>query len=236
MSSLIKSGDSRDLTVVRPFNPNPPPVLAVVSPDQGVVCLDEEKERLHRQVEHLENELSKREAAIAALRADVMRAFADGKSEGRDLGLAEAEDRQSERHALLESALNKAHVELTGRLASLDRLALLLAQECLEIILGDRSARSELLHRILELHISRLDKSMLVAIELSPEDFDDQRTLTELPVQLGVPSVKVHTNPDIPSGGCVMNLRLGRMDVGLNQQWSAVRDLLGDLARPEEVQ
>jgi flagellar biosynthesis/type III secretory pathway protein FliH len=45
--------------------------------------------------------------------------------------------------------------------------------------------------------------------------------------------VEVSASNEIGSGGCRINLRLGRLSVGVDQQWPVLRNLLGEMAQPE---
>lgn len=228
MSSIIKSGSVTELAAVRPFSlplqPVPPPV--------AVVRKNEEEERLRARIAFLEDEIRQRDASIVMLRSDVERSRQAGMEEGRKLGLGEAEDRQAARYGLLEKTVQNVRNELSGRMLSLDRLSMLLAEETLDIIFDDRTMRADLLRRILEVQIAKIDKSMLVEIEVSPEDFPDKDALAAISEALGLRSVNVRANPELASGGCTMNLRLGKMEVGLDQQWGTLRELLGDMALP----
>lgn len=227
MSVVIKSGTASDRSDVRPFAlPSSPPPLKVVQ-------INEEEERLRARVAFLEGELHDRDVSIAALRSDVERSRQSGLAEGRKLGLAEAEDRQSDRLAMLQEALRTAQNELFGKISSLERIAMIMAEEALDIVFEDRRLRTDLLRRILEVQIARIDKAMLLSVVVSPDDYPDEQALAALQAELEVPGVIVQASPELSSGGCLMNLRLGKMDVGINQQWGALRDVLGDLALPE---
>jgi len=203
-------------------------------PSLALLKQDEERERLRRQVTDLETELRQRDEAIRAHKAELATTFASGKAEGRLLALTEAQDRQAERMTLLEAALRLADAHICERLSSLDRLAALLAQECLDIILGDRNARSDFLRQIIDRQIAEIEKSLLIGLKLSPEDFPDRKSLDALAKEVGMRATTVTTADAIPTGGCVLTLRLGEIDVGINQQWSVLRDTLSQIAAPAE--
>lgn len=226
MSGIIKSGNLADLSAVRS--------IAVPSPVSAAsMKLEEERERARKRIAALEEDLRKRDASIVALRADVDRAFEEGKAQGHNAGLAEAQDRQTERLSLLDDALHQANAELSKGLSSLDRLAALLARECLDKILGSSADHAELLGRIISTQIAKIDKAMLLGIEVSRQDFSDDEMLAVLRKPSGLPSIALTARDDLPSGGCVMQLRLGRMNIGIDQQWSALREVLGEMALPE---
>ena len=225
MSAIIKSSNVTDLAV-RP--------IAVPPPVPQISQAEEERERLQRKIADLERELRQRDAAIAELRLEVERALERGTAEGRTIGLAEAEDRQSERLALLKKGVEQAQSALSENLASLERLSAVLARECVDIILGDAEDRAEFLSSIVSAQIAKLDQAMILAVEVSDQDFPDEEALAALAERTGVASRMFSLRADMAPGGCVMTLRLGRMEIGLNQQWSTLRELLGEMALPEK--
>ncbi len=224
MSGIIKSENANGLTQVRP--------LAALT--AAMTKQDEERERLRRRIAALEADLNQRDKTIENLHGDVIRAREEGMEDGRKAGLAEAQDLQAERLVLLETAMNRAQSELAASLQSLERLAPLLAQECLEIVLGDADDRAGLLSRIVRAQMGKIDKAALLGIELSRQDFPDEDALAAFASRSGLAAVAL-TASDMPGGGCVMTLRLGRMDVGIHQQWGVLRDLLGEMAMPGDA-
>jgi flagellar assembly protein FliH len=229
VSGVIKSGNFADLSSVRPIGTQ---TQAAVVPLQRQ---DEEKERLRRSVAALESQLRERDVAIDMLRKDVERAFEEGTAKGHAAGLAEAEDKQNARLDLLEGTARKAQEEVSAGLVSLDRLAALLARECVEKIVGNAEDRADLIGYIISVQIAKIDRAMLLAVEVSGEDFPDGEALTALSRRLGPIAVVLEANPELASGACIMRLRLGRLSVGIDQQWGALKDLLTDMSLPEAV-
>ena len=74
---------------------------------------------------------------------------------------------------------------------------------------------------------------MLLAVEVSREDFADGEALTALAHRLSPLAVVIEANPEMASGACVMRLRLGRLSIGIDQQWGVLRDLLTEMSEPE---
>jgi flagellar biosynthesis/type III secretory pathway protein FliH len=227
MSSLIKSLDRVGHAEVRPLV-RPAPLAAM--PPQ-----DEERERLCARIAQLETELSQRDLANAGLRADIDAARESGRSEGRAVGLREAEDRQAQRIALLEENLRSARAKLDESFTALERLAILVAQECLDAILGDPEYRMEALRAIVAKQLSQIEKKALLAIELSSADFPNTASLAAIKGEVKPHKVSVSANSGIGAGGCRMTFRLGRMDVGIGQQWGTLRTLLSEIADEKEM-
>jgi len=230
MNSIIKSGNLDDLSTVRPL-------AALAASGAASVLSHQEQEliALRQRIAALERDLRERDAATENLRADVARAYETGKIEGREAGLSEAEDKQTERLSLLKNAIKDAQGELSKNMSSLERLSALLARECLDIILGDAEARAGIVQSIVSTQIAKLDKAMVLGIDLSSEDFPDANALKELADTAGVPRAILMTRTELSSGACIINLRLGQMDAGIDRQWGVLREVLGDIAAPAEA-
>ena len=229
MSGVIKSGNFADLSSVRPIGTQ---AQAAIVPLQRQ---DEEKERLRRSVAALESQLRERDVAIDVLRRDVERAFEEGKAKGHATGLADAEDRQTERLDRLDASARKAQEGVSAGLVSLDRLAALLARECVEKIIGNAEDRADLIGYVIAAQLAKIDKAMLLAIEVSAEDFPDGEMLAALSRRLGPTAVAIEASPELAAGACIMRLRLGRLSVGIDQQWGVLKDLLTEMSLPEAV-
>src|ERR1700710_411557 len=228
MSRIIKSDAAQILSSVRPIGARAPAIM----PSHA----DEDRERLRQVVATLEGQLRERDDAIEVLRKDVPRAFDDGMAQGRDGGLAEAQDCQAERLAVLETAARDAKAEVAAHLGSLERLSALLARDCVGKGLGDSAEHADLIARIVAAQIARIDKAMLLGIEVSRSDFPEDAALAGLALRLGFAPSAITARGDLPAGGCIMVLRLGRMNIGIDQQWGALAALLDDMALPEAAE
>jgi flagellar biosynthesis/type III secretory pathway protein FliH len=228
MSSIIKSADLSGLSTVQSLG-EPLSVAPVISLGKH----DEKRDAILRRVARLEEELRQRDAEVRDLRAAVAQAQEEGAEQGYESGLVAAQDRQTERLALLEKSMMRAQASLAEGLTSLSRLSALLAQDCVDIVLGNAGDRAELIERIIVSQMAKIDRAMLVDIRLSRLDFPDQADLASLADRLGAQSFSIVAGDDLPSGGCVMTLRLGRLSVGIDQQWPALRNLLDEMALPE---
>ena len=224
MSAVIKA---LDLAVqqVRPFSGS---VLAAI-PSQE----EEERERLRARISHLESELVQRDMKLAELRNEIPTTFENGRKEGEAAGLKAAQDRQAERLDLLESSLRMAQAQLTQSVAGLARLAPLLAAECLDLILGDRKYRAAMVRKALSTRLKWIEEASVLAIELSSQDFPDPEKLESLNKEIAPKHARLEAKEDLDSGGCRIVLRLGQMEVGLDQQWSVLRGELEAMSLPE---
>lgn len=224
MSGVIKSDNIAALSRVR----------SLASTASAALREDDERSRMRRRVALLEAHVRERDKTIAGLRSDAEGALERGREEGRERGLAEARDRGDERLANLEAALVRAHAEVSARLESLDRLAPLLARDCLDVILGDPEHRAAQLRKLISAQLAKIESDLVLAIEVSAVDFPSDEALAAITKKLGLPAARLHAKPELAPGACAMRLRLGRLEIGLDQQWGTLRDLLAELALPEE--
>jgi len=229
MSGVIKQGNISGQSGVHPVVPSGAPVIPIGKHD-------EERDSLLRRIARLEEELRQRDAEAGDLRSAAAQAREDGVEQGYESGLVAAQDRQSERLALLEKSMIKAQANLAESLTSLSRLSALLAQDCVDIILGNAGDRADFIARIVGSQVAKIDHSMLVSVRVSRLDFPDDGEIAALMEQAGLSSVSVTAGDEMPSGSCVMTLRLGRISVGIDQQWPALRNLLDDMALPETAE
>jgi flagellar biosynthesis/type III secretory pathway protein FliH len=227
MSAVIKSGDASARSLVRPV------LFAHTGPQKVRSEDEEERERLQRRLATLEGEIRQRDGEIVKLRGDIEAAYASGKTQGHTEGLAAAERREGERLSVIESASRYASTAFESALESLERLSTLLARDALDIILGDSDHRREALLKIVRAEVAKIEKSALIEIAVSADDFPDKRALSAALKRAGIPSGVAVTAQNLPGGSCEMKLRLGHQDVGINQQWGALRERLTELSLPE---
>jgi flagellar biosynthesis/type III secretory pathway protein FliH len=228
MSGIIKSANLAGLSGLRPLA-EPHPAASVIPIGKH----DEEREALLRRIARLEDDLRRRELEIDELRACADKAREEGQEQGYESGLIAAQDRQAERLGLLEKSMQKVEAGLKAGLTSLSRLSALLAQDCVEIILGNRGDRAEFMGRIIDAQLAKIDRAMVCDIRLSRLDFPDDDSLALLVQRFG--AFHLTAQEELPSGACIMTLRLGRISVGIEQQWPVLKDLLGELALPERL-
>jgi flagellar assembly protein FliH len=213
MSAILKSG-SASLQKVRPLEgaarmAEPPPP-------------DPELERLRAALSTAEMAIAMHEATIAGLPARIEAAFA----EGVEKGLSDAEDGLATRLALLQETAERALARYGEEMAALERLAALLAQTCLDRMLIGSDDRAGIVSDMLRARLAEIGSDAAVRIQVSAEDFPSPDALAGL-VQ---PPCDIIASPAIEPGGCIIQLRLGALDVGIGQQWGTLRDALGEMA------
>jgi len=228
VTGLIKSGAPVSATRVRALADGhdlaPPPRLES----------DDERARnaLEQTVADLGEALSQRGHEIERLHARVTEAYEEGETAGRILGRAEAEDAAERGLAVLSDAVDRALAAFTAEIASLDRLAPLIAREGLGKILGDPDLYGELLTSSLQHALKAVEAGSIVHVEVSAADFAEA-DLVVLAARLNVGDARVAASPHAAAGSCTVKLRLGALEVGVDQQWGELDALLRAAAEPE---
>lgn len=195
--------------------------------------IDPEMARLRALLENAAARIGDLEAEVDDLKAEIPRAAAEAEARGREAGLAAAEDRQADRLAAIEKGVAVAVDDLVAKLASLERLAPLLAREGLERLVRDPAHRSDLLRDSVLAGVQSVDADAVVRVELASEDFPEIGPIAAA-ISGGVHRpVDVRQAIDLRPGQCRIRLVLGEIEVGLNQKWDRLARVLDELATPE---
>lgn len=198
----------------------PPPAM-----DPELLMLREEREGLRRRLEQQSSE-------IADLRKQADAAFREGESKGRDAGRREAEDQSAKMLAKLESGIEWALQAFAQSLAGLERLAPEVARHALAGILGQEGDRSDLVSAIVKRQLNAIETQSVLYIAVSAADFADDAALLSLSEALGTQKAKVQAYSSLKSGDCRIQLKLGALDVGVDQQWGRLDVMLTEMAQP----
>ncbi|HEX2594075.1 MAG TPA: hypothetical protein VHL34_21415 [Rhizomicrobium sp.] len=225
MSAIIKSDAVAAQPLIRPIAKFAPARTSTVSP------VETELAALRRQVAQLESQLADRGARISTLQADLPRAREQGFAEGKERGLAAAVDREAERLAALKQGIAAALAALEQRLDRVSALAPVLVKECLDQLFAETDNRTQIVSDLIAKQMVRIAEASLVAVEVSSSDYSDG-ALDALAEALGMPRTILCTSDDLQSGQCFLRLKLGHLDVSLDQQWGVLRAILDEGAAP----
>lgn len=215
MSAVLKSGSAALGARVRPLVPE---AARVVAP----APVDPELALLRAALAEAEAALAERDRTIAGIPDRIETALAQGEARGR----AAVEDDGAQRLALLGDAAERAMAFYREEMASLERLAALLALTCLDRMLLDPDDRAETVAALLRARLAALEADAAVRIEVSADDFPSSEALAAL----GTAPCEVVATPSLAPGDCTIRLRLGALDVGIGQQWGALRTALEEMA------
>jgi len=192
---------------------------------------EEEMDRLRGRIAELEAESGKHEKAMAALRTD---AFEAGQKTGHQAGLREAQDRQDERLTLLEAALGEAVGELRLGIEEMERIAVAIARESLDMMFDEAEQRSSLVVDLIHKQVSKIDRSLLLELLVSSEDFPDDAALSLVAARIGLSPRTITAGGHVKPGDCEMRMQLGRIEIGLNRQWGAIAEALAEMSQPAD--
>lgn len=227
MSAIIKSREVEAIAArVRPLGAAPAPAARppVEAPSPEVMALRQELEAARRLVEKSQQEIDR-------LKEDVRRAYRDGEASGHAAGLKEAGDREDERLKRLRVGLEQALGLLGKELASLERLAPLLAREALGKILADPTEPADLVAGIIRRQLKQLAERCVLGVEVSSQDFSAEAASAVL-ASIGRADLQLSVTDALKSGQCRVKLRLGEVEVGVGQQWSVLGELLQAQSEP----
>jgi type III secretion protein L len=210
VTAVLKSGSAAVGAKVRAFGALP----AAPARDPEIVRLAEANEALALA-------LAARDETVAALEAKAETAYAAGEADGREAGRAEADDRESERRARIEEAAAAALAAVAAALDNTERQAALLARACLDRLFLAPENRATLVCDLIRRQVEALRGQAAVRIEVSAEDFADADALAAVAA-----GCEIAASPALASGDCTIDLALGAIDIGLDQQWGALRAAL----------
>ena len=228
MSRVLKVQAKTDMSAVRSLrsawsgkaDDRDAPPLAVANPE--LVALREDRDRLLRLLEERTTDMSE-------LRQQAKAAFREGEAQGREAGRREAEDQGAKSLAQLESGIERAVAVFTQAMSGLERLAPELARQGLAGILGVTDDRAEVVGAIVQRQVKTIEAHAIVHIAVSAADFGDEAARAHLE---SIAAAKIHVDSALRSGDCRIKLKLGTLEVGVDQQWGRLEALLKDMSEP----
>lgn len=220
--TLIKCDDKAQVDRVRPFGAAPAAPAAATGDPRLLSALAQVAER--------DAALAEAQARIAKLQAGVVQAHRDGVAEGRAEERAQVQDQDDRRLAALGAALDKAGGGLSATLDGLERLALRLALEAVDKILGDPEHALDRLARAIRRQVDAVEARVLIGVSVSQADFPDRAELEALEHAVARPGLSLTASRDLGPGDCEMRLRLGTVEIGPRLQWSRLAQAFEVLA------
>lgn len=220
MTGLIKAASSA--VVVRSFGLMTSPVGAVPELTEAELALQD-----------MRQEIARLNAALSELRAQALEAEKRAREEGRLKGLEQAEERAERSFQAICQALDTARTVWNDRLAGLDALAAMLAQSALAKLFGDCPDLADLVARTVRTRVQSLARESLVAIRISETDFADEAAGHALRTIGAVGATDIILDPELESGQCRLDLRLGSIDLDIGSQWRELNRFLDELAADE---
>jgi len=168
------------------------------------------------------------EAASAEAEERHARDLERARAEGAEAALEERSDRDERALALLREAIGTATAGWEARLASWDGVATGLARAILSAVFADSDQCSGMVQACIARKLATLKTSAIVRIRVSPLDFTDADALDLLGRTIPE-GLELAADPGLGSGECLIDLRLGHVDLSLDSQWREIAQFLDSL-------
>jgi flagellar biosynthesis/type III secretory pathway protein FliH len=244
VSGLLKAGDRTAQSAVRRLSAMPLSARDLVSdlpspePKRNAGSFDTIEEKASARTEELDRQCMALEATIADLRHQLRQAEENatrqsqaalerGRGEGKEL----AETSETVRIDALTASLARMEREQTEWLSDCEVLALQLTRAALARVLGGGENYAELISATLDRQFAQLKRELALGVRVSPIDFADAASLAELSAMH--PGIPVRHDDDLASGECVIDLKLGQLDLGIPGQWQRLTSFFDELANEE---
>lgn len=144
--------------------------------------------------------------------------------EGFSAGAKSVESAQQQWLEKLQTGIDLAIKKLDEKLVMVERLSVEMARLAIDKVLGSDEARPQLLQQIVRHQMSLLSEPATVRVRLSERDlsrFPD--VLEALEASYGAGMVQIVQDAQLAPGGCVLELRLGQVDAGIDTQLDSIR-------------
>lgn len=169
-------------------------------------------------------------AAEGAARQSERQALERGCAEGAK-DAARAADARVE---AMRTALAAARTAWDVRLASVDALAVELAQAALAKVFAPSADLADLTVRAIRRQLADAAAGSVVALVVSEADFPGGEGLDGVAEPVRAAGATIAASPTLRSGECRLELRLGERAIGAVDQWRTLAAFLAELA-PEPV-
>lgn len=143
--------------------------------------------------------------------------------EGFTAGAASVELSQRQWLEKLQTGIDQSLTQIDQKLAEIEHLSVKVACLTLERVLGCDEARSQLLQQIVRNQLSLLSDSSVLRVRLSERDL---RACPELMGALEATygaRVQIVQDAQLTSGGCILELKLGQIDAGIDTHLDLIR-------------
>ena len=135
----------------------------------------------------------------------------------------------------LSASIDKAIGDFEDQLASTEALSLLVAQTALEKIFHPTDNYHELTARMIKKQMQGLRRETVVEVRVSGDDFESNEALEDLAFALDLNRANIKISQKLQAGDCIIDLRLGRMELSINNQWEELKTLFKTMAMEESL-
>jgi type III secretion protein L len=183
----------------------------------------------------LEARIAELEAELASIAVELPEKLGHAREDGARAAREERSEAEGEALEALAEALKQARILWENRLSSWESAACGIASAALEQVFTNAGKSAELVEAAIARQLERLDTSSILCIRVSEEDFGEAADLARTAAALKT-RVELERDPALKSGDCVIDLKLGHMDVSPRAQWQRLSALLGKLEREGDAQ
>ena len=157
-------------------------------------------------------------------------AYERGLDEGVEQGLVSAKRDHADKVQILRKAAEAASSSLDHSLAALEELAIEMAEASLSCVIDDPSRYAELIVLTVEKHLQGLTADAVLVVEVSSADFPSEDQLRDAfaSTRQRIPFT-LSAKPSAPAGTCLIELTLGKLDLGLSSQRQRLADAFSSL-------
>jgi flagellar assembly protein FliH len=222
---VIKARDSVQAETVRPFLNKSPQVSQVPSQPESKANSSQ-----HLASVDLIEKIAQRDAEISTHQQALKEAYAKGKADGRTAAEDEFQDSRKEALATLELGVEDAKRELTEALNSLESLALLVAVEAVEKLVGDADSFRAMLTLTISNQVKQIGAASLLAVTVARIDFPDTREVAALEEKLSLQPGLLLVQNELEPGECRIKLMVGALEIGLTRNWTDMKAMLESMA------
>ncbi len=220
MSRVIKAGDETHGLIITPLDRSAAaPASTVAKPSAQEDPLVTELHRLRALVVQQQAEIDGHGDALEVVRSEA-------ETAGRQAMELEFEENRERALELLAAGINMAHASLGELMERAELLGMLVTRTVISKLFGQDGSREAIVIDLAKHQLAQINRQSLVAIEVSRHDFPDTREVEQLATQLGMNQIAVSVSDELASGDCRMRCQLGTIDIGLDQQWGTIREML----------
>lgn len=213
MSSLIRASDALLSAPVRP--------LAL--PALGTAGAKPPTETIAASGEHVKDEAQALRSALRQVEETRDQLIAEAREKGRQDALAAFKRDDARLSAQLAEALEACQRGFDRKLEELNRASLLICENALGRILERPSEFAALLASAIRIQLADLQSGTILGLRVSASDFPDTSALQALSAKVGLGQQPVTADNMLAPGECVVDVRLGQIEISLPRYWDALK-------------
>ncbi|WP_371395857.1 hypothetical protein [Fretibacter rubidus] len=230
MPSILKQGKSSNGETVKPLK------FGIGPGEGGQTAKDRPLQAASKEsvkIIALQAEVEKLKLDITQFKIEAEQAVSAAREGGRNEATQAFEKKYEKANEALGRGIDKGLEKLDDRLSSLDGLALLISQTVLEKFFCPNQDYKETITRMIRKQLEAIRRETVMHVRVSSDDFDTDESLEDLAVALDLRYTDIKIGETVRPGDCVIDLRLGHVELSLKNQWDTIQTLFKDMANDE---